>query len=158
MPRVRKPRPERASSGADSLAAFASSAPKKSPPATGLARQLRETKVMMDTGNWKGAKASHLVAMYSILHELVYEVAPDIRGDELKQAKYAAGSFLKGKCDGEFIRAVDFMRWVWSREREREQWRRDNCFDGKVLGWRLILRHPSMFTEYRIGQERRKHG
>lgn len=142
---------------ADDMAAFASTAPKRTNP-TGLARQLRETKTMMKTNEWSGAKASHLVAMYVILHKMVYGVEPEIKGDELKQAKMTAGSFLKTKCSGDFIEAVGYMKWVWARERDRETWRREQHIDGKVLGWRLILKHSGIWTEYRVGQERRKHG
>lgn len=142
---------------AEHMAALVSTVPAKT-NSTGLARQLRETRVMMKSDDWANAKASHLVALYSILHEMVYGVAPELKGDDLKLAKYAAGSFLKTKCGGKFPKALEFMRWVWTRERGREEWRRNNQIDGKVIGWRLILNHPAMWTEYRVGQERRKHG
>ena len=85
-------------------------------------------------------------------------MAAELKGDELKQAKMSAGLFLKQRCNGNFETAVAYMKWVWKRERGREEWRRKEHIDGKVLGWRLILKVPSMWTEYRIGQERRKHG
>jgi hypothetical protein len=141
---------------ADAMAALVSTSGTKKP--TGLARQIRETKVMMDTDDWGCAKASHLVALYVILHEMIYGVEPELKGDELKQSKMAAGTFLKSRCNGNFETAVAYMKWVWKRERGREEWRRNEHIDGKVLGWRLILMVPSMWTEYRIGQERRKHG
>ena len=138
------------------MAAFAAGAGTKRP--TGLARQLTETHTMMKSDDWSKAKASHLVALYSILHEMVYGVAPELKGDELKLAKLSAGTFLKSRCSGNFVKAVEYMKWVWKRERGREEWRREKHIDGKVLGWRLILKHPAFWTEYRVGKEGRKHG
>ncbi len=163
MPRVRrrKPKPEERNEAADAMAALVSG-PKRS--STGLAKQVREVKLMMENEGqpgasvWAKAKASHLIALYYILHEMVYGVPPDLKGDELKQSKLASGQFLKSKCKGDFEMAVGYMRWIWKRERSREVWRRDNHIDGKVLGWRLIIRHPAMFTEYKVSIERRKHG
>lgn len=139
------------------MAAFVSGAGTKR-NATGLAKQITETHAMMKSDDWSQAKASHLVALYVILHEKIYGVAPELKGDELKQAKLVAGQFLKTRCKGKFEKAVEYMKWVWKRERGREDWRRNNHIDGKVLGWRLILKVDSMWTEYRVGQERRKHG
>lgn len=154
MPRVKKLPPTEAASA---MAAFVGTSRGRS-GSTGLVRYVREVKAMMESEQWTKGKASHLVALYYVLHEMVYGVAPELKGEELKEAKLAAGSFLHSKCADDFEAAVEFMRWVWARERSREQWRRDNKIDGKVLGWRLILRHSSMYTEYRVAMERRKHG
>lgn len=159
MPRIRlHSRKVNHTGAADAMAAFVSGSGTKAKRSTGLARQLRETREMMESDDWTIAKASHLVALYSILHDTVYGVEPELKGDELKRAKMSAGLFLKSKCKGDFKTAVAYMKWVWRRERGHEDWRRNNHIDGKVLGWRLILMFPGMWTEYRVGQERRKHG
>ncbi len=159
MPRVRTRTLEKrkASSVEDDFAALADK-PTQKRSATGLARQIRETKEMMKSDDWSKAKASHLVALYSVLHEMVYGVAPELKGDDLKQAKMAAGLFLKTKCGGSVPKAVEFLKWVWKKEKGTEKWRRENQVDGKVMGWPLMFRYPSLWTSYKVGQERRRHG
>lgn len=130
----------------------------KNPRVAKQAKTIDETKAMMKSDDWSTARPGHLIALYTILHEMVYDIAPELKTDELIQAKQCAGTFLKSKCGGDFTKAVAFMKWVWAKERKTEKWRRENKVDGKIIGWRLILRYPTMWTNYKIGQERRNHG
>lgn len=130
----------------------------RSRPRVGLVKLTNQTKSMMDGDDWSKAQPMHLVGLYIILHKMVYGVAPTLDAQELAFAKVAAREFMRTKCKGKFDIGLEFMRWVWSRERNREQYRRDKHIDGKVLGWRSILKYPEFWTEYRVGQERRNHG
>ena len=71
MPRVRKQSHKARNEVADAMADFVASAGTKDKKATGIARQIRETNAMMQSDDWSSAKATHLVALYVILHEIV---------------------------------------------------------------------------------------
>lgn len=65
-------------------------------------------------------------------------------------AMAAAKSLLEREfnCDAE--RVVDFLRWVWRRERGREKQRIAAKNGGFRIGWRWQFRGRELVTEYRV--------
>jgi len=108
-------------------------------------------------GDWDGMKPGRLVAVYYVCHEMVYDVAPtevDTAGN-WKRAMMGAGKLVKelGSVDA----ALEFIRWVWLRERGREKWRRDNGNQGSRIGWRLQLVNPqALLTDWRVEKARKQ--
>lgn len=101
---------------------------------------------------WDVAEPRHLVALYAWCHEQVYGVAPaELVGYAWAGAVSAALALVRNEFRGDVPSAVDFLRWVWARERERESWRRRNRPDGggSRIGWRLQFGR-AMLTDYRI--------
>ncbi len=92
-----------------------------------------------------------LVALFCWAHNEIYgvscvqEVARVFRG-----ARSAAEKLIRVEFGGDSEKAVEYMRWVWKREREREQWRRKNTGFGKVLTWRHVLMYGELVKEMRL--------
>ena len=89
---------------------------------------------MMDARDWTGCTARHLVALYDLMHEKTYGITVTMSGTERYRYTLIAGAFVKRSFDGDFIKAIEFFRWVWTREIEREKWRRENDRDGGHIG------------------------
>ncbi len=134
--------------------------------ARGVSRrdQLRiyvEMERMRETKDWSAASSAHFVALYVRCHRLVYGVEPD----ELTMSKTysaacrAAGLLLSKRFGGSRARFLDFLRWVWLREKGREDWRRENPekSGGGRLAWRSQFGiASSLLTEWRVDGQRTK--
>jgi hypothetical protein len=141
---------------AASVAAFAlrPKPPKKTRDPVAAARE--EMRAMGERGDWSGATGAHLVALYEWLHEEVYGApTSELSVRRLRGiAVSVAGAFVKREFGGDPERAVEFLRWAWTREQEREAWRRANDRSGKKIGWRLAF-SGELATEYRVDVARR---
>lgn len=102
----------------------------------------------------------HLVALYARMHRHVYGVdAEEIAGPkEHAGACSAATKMLREVFEGDFASAIDFMRWVWLRERKREEWRRANDKEPFRIGWRYQFVSRSLVTDYRHALHRHERG
>lgn len=98
-----------------------------------------------------------LVALFCWAHNEIYgvsctaEVARVFRG-----VRSAAEKLIRVEFGGDSQKAVEYMRWVWKREREREHWRRQNTGYGKVLTWRHVLMYGELVKEMRLDGLRMK--
>ena len=116
-------------------------------------RTLRDTKAMIDSQDWEGCKAQHLVGLYVLMHRKVYRVDPSISSKEKYVALMRAASFVKQEFGGSFERAIDYLRWAWTEEMKTERWRRENGREGGHLGiWRLFS--GDHVTRYRVAAAR----
>ena len=115
-----------------------------------VAKYKDEAQVFLDKGDWSEANASHFVGMYAVLFEYVYKVALDIKGNDWRGACSAARAMLKNEFNEDNDHFIAYVRWVWSREDEREKWRRENNKSGQVIGWRLMFSSRNLLTEYKV--------
>jgi hypothetical protein len=106
------------------------------------------------SGEWDGATGAHLVALYDKLHLAVYGVAGDLDRKSRMFATSAATAMVKRDFQGDVAAAVQFMKWVWKREQEREEWRRANKRDGQRVGWRLQFCFGALVADYRVHNAR----
>ena len=117
--------------------------------AAAFGRALAEVDAMLETGEWDGATARHLVALYERMHERCYGVAPEELGpSERYNATLLAGNMVKNKFEGDLVACVEFMLWAWAREIDSEKWRRANDRQGRRIGVRLMF-SGSILTDYR---------
>lgn len=127
----------------------------KTMPAANYARARKEAEEMMSSGDWEGCAARHLVALYGMLHEKVYGVeAAELGPRQRHEATLIAGNFVKRHFGGDFVAAVECMRWVWNREASREKWRKENGRDGMRIGVRLMFGSGVFVTDYRVAVAR----
>lgn len=97
------------------------------------------------------AEPSHLVALYAHAHEATYGVAPE----ELKQGSSYAGAVSAARkmvadaFDGKVADAIEFMRWVWQRERDLTKWKRAQQIPIKRIEWRKQFVFRDLVTDYR---------
>jgi hypothetical protein len=118
-------------------------------------RARTEAEEMKRSRDWSGATARHLVALYDLMHEQVYGVeALELGPAERHKAMLLAGNFVKHHFGGDVEACVAFLRWVWTREMDREKWRRENGRSGQRIGIRLML-STSLLTDYRVDLARR---
>jgi len=131
----------------------------KKPRAPNKAKVREHLREMLVSGDFATATASHLVALYEWCHEQVYGARPSEldAGDAWKLATFAAAKLTKDEFDGEFQRAIEFVRWTWQREKAREKARREgrNNSVGRV-GWRLQFVTRHLVTDYRIDMARKR--
>ena len=130
-------------------------------------RALAEAREMAAKESWAGARPIHFVAIHAVLFEEVYEFEPLDLTPATRMAAcgmasaLAKGLFLyghEGVNQGEAAaRVVAYVRWVWEREREREDWRRRNSRGGQTVGWRLVFGR-SLLNEYANDARRKSKG
>jgi len=99
-----------------------------------------------------------MVGIYSALHELVYGVAPDDLAKDWTQAVAAAKRMLDQQFSDDAPRMVKYLRWTWTREKDREKWRAENGRDGGRIGWRLQFQSLALLTDYKVAVARRMNG
>lgn len=120
----------------------------KATPRAVLAKAGVEAEAMRRTGDWSAAKGKHLVALYAWLHQSIYHVEPA----ELFQEKAmlcAIGSvdrMVAAEFGGDAKRCVEFIAWVWSREKKSITGRDV----GRRITWRLQFVSKSLLTDYRV--------
>ena len=115
-----------------------------------MASAREEAKAMTEGGDWSEAQPRHLVALHSLLHEHVYGVEPLMTAREHGIATSCAAGMLRYDFEGNVAMMVEFIRWCWRREAEREQWRRQNGRDGGRLDWRRQFTGKGPLTDYRV--------
>jgi hypothetical protein len=95
-----------------------------------------------------------LVGMYALLHTKVYGVSPDdlLDGKAFLGACGMAGKLVRDQFGGSVRRAVEFLRWVW----RREKWLEDRNKEGRTsrLGWRLQFGCTGLVVDYRVAVAR----
>lgn len=110
---------------------------------------------MRASGDWDQATGHDLVALYEWSHEQVYEVRPaelDPKGWAIAAA--TAARMVEQHFEGDAGKAAAFIHWVWRREYDREQWRREQRVSGQTIGWKLQFGHGSLVTQYKIDCKR----
>lgn len=103
-------------------------------------------------GRPEAFKAKHLVALYARLHAEVYGVEPAelSEGATFHAAVSAADRLAREAFDGRAAGAIEFLRFVWRRERSREKRRRAEGSAGFRIGWRLQFVSRELLTDYRL--------
>jgi hypothetical protein len=122
--------------------------------ASGMRRAIDRAKEMQEANDWQGAGAAELVGLYAVLHEHVYGVAPEEVADVWLAAVSAAKRMLERDFEGSVESMVDFLRWTWRRERNREKKRAANGDGSFRIGWRLQFVARNLMTDYRVDAKR----
>lgn len=137
---------------------FLGKAPRKRSAGSLRKKHIEEVAERMRRKDWDGMTPGKLVALYWICHEMVYG-HPPVEIDKVSAweiAMKAAGSMVRRHFDGDIERAITFMRWVWTREQEREKWRRENKRDGQRLTWRNQFTQDFLISDWLTAGERRR--
>jgi hypothetical protein len=121
---------------------------------TGMRRTLQRVEEMRLSNNWLMARPTDLVALYWWCHEQTYGVPPNELRDDWMPAASAASKLIKEV--GSVDETVEFIRWTWAQEQEREKWRRDNGREFGRVTWRDQFQKRALLTSYRIREIRRK--
>ena len=116
-----------------------------------------EAEQMREKQCWASATPKHLVQLHAMLHAHVYGVVSGSgQGREFTFASSSATKMLREEFANDPEAMVDFLRWSWQREQDREEWRRKNGRDGARLDWRRQFAQRSVLTDYRVEQARKK--
>jgi hypothetical protein len=111
---------------------------------------------MLRDGRWQDAEGKHFVGLYADLYFRVYGILPgDLGPKERVFASKLAGQMLAKQFDGDPGSMAKFMSWAWTREKEREGWRRSNGKDGSRIDWRFQF-SAKLVQDYRIAEARKK--
>lgn len=127
-------------------------------PTTARVQNMMATaKLHFKAGEWGAATSHDVVALYALFHEHVYGVVPtELVGKEWMGAASQAKRFIREHFGESIPAVVEYMRWLWTREKEREQWRRDNGKEGGRISWRMQFSANGNLTEYRVNKLRAK--
>lgn len=138
---------------AEELAAQVGVGKKRRKPQMDIEKARRELRAMISEKNYSRATPVHMVALYEWAHHNVYRVAPAEFSQRVtwKLAAMAAGKMLKDDFAGDSPEMVSYLRWVWSREADRER-RGDRR--GSRIGWPLCFRYRTLLTDYRVEKAR----
>lgn len=119
---------------------------------TAFKRVLLLTNELKDAKAWNEFEPKNFVALYCMLHGNVYGVIPEEVRDVFTLVVNAAKKQLKDEFSGDNKRMVEFMRWVWAREKKRNATRsEDNDFR---IGWRLQFGR-TLLSDYRVARARK---
>lgn len=136
--------------------------PKKKPrprsktvAAATFARTEHETREMIRTREWDACGVRHLVALFEIMHEKAYGIAPTTSASERYTMTLMMGGFVKRAFGGDIDKALDYFRWLWTREIANEKWRRENGREPRRLAFRWTVGN-GMLDDYRVAMARRK--
>lgn len=113
-----------------------------------------EAEEMIRTTDWSACAARHIVALYDLMHERTYGVESSMTSAERYRCTLMAGGFVKRHFRGDFEAAIDYLRWVWTREIGREARRRETGADGGRIGFALMV-STSMLDDWRVANARR---
>lgn len=107
------------------------------------------------SGEWDTASPARyselLVGLYIVCHEKVYTVYPtELNPEIFAVAVGAARKMLYDQFDGKVFDAVQFMRWLWTREIGKERWRKENAVEARRIDWRSQFSGAYFITDYRI--------
>lgn len=112
---------------------------KRPKPSAGARRKefIAEVERRIAEQDWSGTKPGLLVALYWSCHVKVYGVVPAELDSATTwtTAMKAAGNMVRFYFDNDVQSAIKFMRWLWTREQGREQWRRKNMVSGARITW-----------------------
>jgi hypothetical protein len=104
----------------------------------------------MESTDWTGSQCRTFLAAYALLHEQIYGVeAEELTPTERQFALPIIGNFLHRKFNDDPNLLAAFLRWVWVREKGREEWRRQNNQPGRRILWRLQF-SGSLLTDYKL--------
>ncbi|GAC1476220.1 MAG: hypothetical protein PVSMB8_02950 [Vulcanimicrobiaceae bacterium] len=109
------------------------------------------------SGEWDGAKPIDFVALYIVLHEMVYKVTPTdgTRGEAGLIACALVKRMLDRDFDSDTSAMAEYARWVWQREREREARRGNDDVGGYRIGLRYMF-SGALVTDYKVAIARRE--
>lgn len=122
-----------------------------------FAKLLEEVADMLARGAWEGAQGRHFVALFAELHFRVYGLACDELGP--KERVYAtklANDMLAKDFAGDPRAMAEFVAWLWSREKGREEWRREHGRGGGRISWRTQFATRAVLTDFRLEKERKQ--
>jgi hypothetical protein len=120
-----------------------------------FAKLLEEAADMLTRKAWGSAQGRHFVALFAELHFRVYGVAcAELGSKERVYATKLANDMLSKDFAGDAAMMATFIAWLWSREKEREEWRRNNQRSGSRIGWRYQFGRAAL-TDFRIEQARK---
>lgn len=121
-------------------------------------KALEQVGEMLKEGKWSEATGRHFVALYADLYFRVYGMLPeDLGPKERVFAAKLAGTMLDKQFQGNRDEMAKFLAWTWTKEKEREQWRRDNQRDGGIIDWRFQF-SAKLVQSYRMACARKAAG
>jgi hypothetical protein len=111
---------------------------------------------MMSSGDWTQAWPRDFVAAYAILHKEIYEIeAVELTPEVRYRVCALAQNLLKREFHDDKNLLADYIRWTWTREEEREKWRRDNQRPGGRIAWQAQFMPSNILSDWRIANVRR---
>ena len=130
---------------------------KKSSPGSRRKEYIAEVEQRVISKDWTGMTAGKLIALYFVCHVKVYGIEPAElnRAATWETAMMAAGGMVRDHFEGDVQVAIKFIRWTWTRENEKEQWRRKNDKGGRRITWVNQFRHDYLVSDWRAEKMRK---
>lgn len=153
----------REDAGPGSLTAFLNHAPRvageRKKKGSELEAAIHDAERRAASGEWEEATGRTFVGLYALCHRIVYGVVPDDIAEKatLALAAKMANTCLHSHFQDDRSAFVEFIKWTWDREKERESWRVRNGRKGSRIGVRLQF-SGSLITDHRVDLARSKKG
>lgn len=128
----------------------------KSSPGTRRKDYIAEVESRIARQDWNNVNVGLLVAIYWVCHVKIYGTPPAEldSASAWTNAMKCAGLLVQQQFDGDVQKAVNFLRWVWTREREREEWRKKNDVPTKRISWQQQFIYKTLVTDWRAAKFR----
>lgn len=119
-------------------------------------RAREEALEMFKRRDFTGAEERHVVALHAMLHlEILGVEEADLDAEVFLGAVSAAKRLCAEAFGGQVGELVEYVRWAWGREKQREARRRANDeTNGARLSWRWLFAARQTLTDYRVALHR----
>lgn len=125
-----------------------------------LAGAMADAKRRAESGDWEGATGRTLVGAFLLCHRMVYRFIPaementPIFRSACKRAEHCYRRHFRDDPDA----CVEFIKWVWLRERSRQEWALRQNREVRRLHAGLVF-SDGYVDDYRVHlQGARRHG
>lgn len=122
---------------------------RKTIPKRQFARLIEVTLLLMSEERYTELKSRHFVGLYCIMHEKLYGVVPEEVRENYKQAVFAASRMFRHEFKEDPKAMLHYVRWVWQRERKRNQTRETDF----RISWRFHFGR-TLLSDYRVASKR----
>lgn len=141
----------------DEFIASTSKPRRRASSARAMELAMEQTQALFDGRDFARFRGVNFVGLYAIFHRETYGIAPLelAEGDAWFGASSAAQKMLETDFKGAPLVMVEFMRWVWARERKSVKRKRA---EGEAvtfrIGWRFQFATRKLLTDFRVAHSR----
>lgn len=137
----------------------------RSPRAPGMSERMRkqleaELDAAMATKSAACLRGPHFVIAYERMYADVYEIdVPDFDPKNRLAAAKAAEKMLTEKFGDDPSKFVDYMRFVFTREKSRHEYRKANpsFATTRTISWHFLFKKEALYSDWFVDHKRREH-
>lgn len=114
---------------------------------------LEDAKQRAQSGEWSGANGTTWIGLYVLCFQMVYGQRPiDLDKPMMAFLSRAGTGALRSHFKDNTGELVEYVKWVWDREKRRGEWAKKNGIEHRIFGARLQFA-PVMIQDYMMNRQ-----